>query len=154
MSFRPWILWLLLLLTYGCAPYSGLSADKTVVPIKLYEGPDLPDNQVAMIKLEGLWVNCGETTFRVDGKLVELDVHAAVYGNCDPINLSPGSYNIAYSVHFGKRGRRYGQATVNMNAGRVYHIKGSMAIWWPGAAVWIEDDTGTLIDGTRKLTFH
>ena len=151
MVIGRWICWVLLSVMYGCASHVGSGAGQGSVPIKLYDGPDLPDYQLSILKLEGWMVHCHNTTLTVDENLIELDVHRAVYGDCDPIKLKAGTHDISYSIDFGKRGSRIAWGKLDLSAGRAYYIKSDMAWWWPGAAVWMEDDTGAVVHGSRKL---
>ncbi len=132
---------LILGLLSGCA-----TPDKELIAHKGYAGSEIPDESIAIVKLEDAgWAQFGD-----------LRVERPKYNS---IKLQPGTYHVAYEVTFGVSylvdTRMIVSYTAylpaNLQAGRIYKLRGDRTYGY-GYRVffWIEDDSGEVIAGTKK----
>jgi hypothetical protein len=131
---------MVLVLASGCAGPVG--------PLKLYDGPVLGDDKVALLD----WQTGGGRVLRIDDRPVE--EHAR------QVTVLPGRHTIQYlgtyggSVLRGPAVRRVGPliARLELQAGRVYLVKAKRQGDWssPSLYLWIEDAaTGEVLHGGK-----
>lgn len=132
---------LLLALLSACA-----TPDRQVIAYKGYFGAEVPDEAVALVKLEDAgWVRIGD-----------LRVERPVYNS---VKLKPDTYPVAYEVTFGVSylvdPRMIVTYSANLSAtlqaGRTYSLRGDRT-YGHGYQVflWIEDDLGSVVAGSKK----
>jgi hypothetical protein len=131
------------------------------VPLKTYAGEELSEDQVATLD----WCGFGNASWEitVDDEII-LDIfHSEVRGEdhnyfwsglCEA-KILPGVHKIEYSAGFYKTGVRRGSATVELLPGHIYYFQRAHCMITEGcmnykATVWIEDEDGNVIHGSKN----
>ncbi len=116
-------------------------------PFKAYKGPELPDDQVAILDWSHSW---RATVIEIDGKRLPFEMclsKAFLTGRPSPpdqARLLPGKHTIVYVGHVDAGGPRQDwvrTTTLDMKPGHRYAVMAENNVLLGAAALWIVDQT-------------